>query len=153
MGRKLIVVIAGCAAVVATPSAALAQGAFTDYRQAAADQYPTQPPPGDTGSGSNQQGGDQQTGGAGGAPTPAGGVQNSHGNSGSGNNGSGVGPDRSSGGTPVAVPTGAVSPEKGSLPFTGSNLSGLVVLALALIAAGFLLAAVERATRRRRAPA
>jgi hypothetical protein len=39
---------------------------------------------------------------------------------------------------------------KGSLPFTGSDLSGLVVLALVLIAAGLFAGAAARATRRRR---
>jgi hypothetical protein len=139
MGRRVIAVIAGCAAVAAAPSAALAQSGFTDYRQAAADQYATQPPPG---------GGDQQVAGSSsGSARPAGAGHNSNGKT----NGSGTEPDTAAGTAPVAVPTHAVAPAKGSLPFTGSDLSGLVVLALALIAAGFLLAAVERATRRRRA--
>jgi hypothetical protein len=144
MGRRVIAVIAGCAAVAVAPSAALAQGGFTDYRQAAADQYPTQPPPSDSGSGDNQQ-----VAGSSGSPRPASGGHHSGGKT----NGSGTAPDTAAGTAPVAVPTHAVSPAKGSLPFTGSDLSGLVVLALALIAAGFLLAAVERATRRRRAAA
>jgi hypothetical protein len=145
MGRRVIAVIAGCTAVAVAPSAALAQGGFTDYRQAAADQYPTQPPPSDSASGDNQQ----VAGSSSGSPRPAGTGPNSAGKT----NGSGTEPDTASGTAPVAVPTGAVRPAKGSLPFTGSDLSGLVVLALALIAAGFLLAAVERATRRRRAAA
>jgi hypothetical protein len=154
MGRRVIAVLAGCAAVAVAPSAALAQGGFTDYRQAAADQYPTQPPQGDNGSGGNQQGGgDQQVGGSGGSPRPAGSGHHSGGNNAGKTNGSGTKPYTASGTAPVAVPTHAVAPAKGSLPFTGSDLSGLVVLALALIAAGFLLAAVERATRRRRAAA
>jgi hypothetical protein len=144
MGRNVIAVIAGCAALAVAPSAALAQGGFTDYRQAAADQYPTQPPPGNSGSGD-----DQQVAGSSGSPRPSGSGNHSGGDS----NGSGTEPDRASGAAPVAVPTHAERPAKGSLPFTGSDLSGLVVLALALIAAGFLLAAVERATRRRRAAA
>jgi hypothetical protein len=32
--------------MAAMPSVALAQNGFPDYRQAAADQYPQQPPPG-----------------------------------------------------------------------------------------------------------
>jgi hypothetical protein len=145
MGRRVIAVMAGCAAVAVAPSAALAQGGFTDYRQAAADQYPTQPPPGDTASGGDQQ----VAGSSSGSPRPAGAGDHNSGKT----NASGTAPDTASGTAPVAVPTHAVAPAKGSLPFTGSDLSGLVVLALALIAAGFLLAAVERATRRRRAAA
>jgi hypothetical protein len=157
VGGKYIVVLTGCAALAAAPSCALAQGGFTDYRQAAADQYPTQPPPANSGSGGRPGGaGNGQTGGSSGAPRPAHNPSaGHHGSSGhKPRNGSGVKSDTAAGGSqPVAVPTRPLHSAKGSLPFTGSDLSGLVVLALALIAAGFLLAGAERATRRRRAPA
>jgi hypothetical protein len=81
-------------------------------------------------------------------------VHHQHGNShrtGSKNGAAnGIAPAGAHGTAPVAVPTKPVPAAKGSLPFTGSDLSGLVVLALILIAAGFLLAAASRATRRRR---
>jgi hypothetical protein len=148
VGGRHIAVLISCAALAAVPSCALAQGAFPDYRQAAADQYPTQPPPANNGSGG-------QNGGSSGAPHPAHHPRPGHHGSGGHKpgNASGVKSDTAGGSEPVAVPTRPVHAAKGSLPFTGSDLSGLVVLALALIAAGFLLAGAERATRRRRAPA
>jgi hypothetical protein len=148
VGGKHIAVLIGCGALAAAPSCALAQGGFPDYRQAAADQYPTQPPPANNGSGG-------QTGGSSGAPRPVHKPPANHGSNGhhKPRPGSGVSPAGAYGAAPIAVPTRPVHSAKGSLPFTGSDLSGLVVLALALIAAGFLLAAFERATRRRRAPA
>jgi hypothetical protein len=130
------------------PACAIAQNGFPDYRQAAADQYPTQPPPGNSGSS--------------GPPSGQPGSSNAHngghnGSGGNGHRGRGSAGDQGAvlgtsarGGTPVAVQTGSVPAAKGSLPFTGSDLSGLVVLALTLIATGFLLAAAARATRRRR---
>jgi hypothetical protein len=156
VGGKYIVVLTGCAALAAAPSCALAQGGFTDYRQAAADQYPTQPPPANNGFGGRPgSAGNGQTGGSSGAPRPAHNPSSGHhGSSGhKPGDGSGVKSVSAAGSEPVAVPTRPVHSAKGSLPFTGSDLSGLVVLALALIAAGFLLAGAERATRRRRAPA
>lgn len=153
VGRTLIAVLAGSAALVAAP-AANAQNGFPDYRQATADQYPAQPPPSDSASGGDAS----QTGGSSGKPRP---VQASHGHhkvtpshrstgkNTNANAGAGAGAS-----TPVAVPAAPVPSSKGSLPFTGSDLSGLVVLALVLIATGLLLAAASRATRRRRrAPA
>jgi hypothetical protein len=148
-------VLAGCAAVAAAPASALAQNGFPDYRQAAADQYPAQPPPGNSGSGGNPSGnggGNEQTGGSSGNPRP---VHSSHGNGHKGGGtphrgANGIAPAGAQGTSPVAVPTKPVPAAKGSLPFTGSDLSGLVVLALILIAAGLFLAAAARATRRRR---
>ena len=149
MRRNVIAVIGGCAALVALAPAADAQNGFPDYRQATADQYPAQPPP----SGSNS-GGNEATGGSSGNPRP---VHKPHGHKGTGGkgtnhrgNGRGVSPAGAGGAAPVAVPTRPVPAATGSLPFTGSDLSGLVVLALVLIAAGLVLAAVARATRRRR---
>jgi hypothetical protein len=138
-------VLAGCAAVAAAPSGALAQNGFPDYRQAAADQYPAQPPPGNGGS-------NEQTGGSSRKPRP---VHASHvnGHKGGGTQhrgANGIAPAGAQGTSPVAVPTKPVPAAKGSLPFTGSDLSGLVVLALILIAAGLFLAAAARATRHRR---
>jgi hypothetical protein len=125
-------VLAGVAALAVAPLAH-AQNGFPDYRQAAADQYPTQPPPGTSGSGN------QPTSGSSGAPKTV----RTHGRK--------VGTRRrASGLAPVAVPSRPVPAAKGSLPFTGSDLSGLVVLALILIAAGLFTGAVARATRRRR---
>jgi hypothetical protein len=142
---RVIAVVLGCA-VMSGPSSALAQSGFPDFRQAAADQYPAQPPPAASGS----SGGESQTGGSSGNARP---VTTSHGHktTGHGHAGSGASaPSNPGGAAPVAVPTRPVPSSKGSLPFTGSDLSGLVVLALLLIAAGLFLAAVARATRRRR---
>ena len=131
--------LAGVTALAVAPLAH-AQNGFPDYRQAAADQYPAQPPPGNTGSGS------AQTGGSGGKPRPV-----HHGTTGAKQHrGGALSPSSTGGKSPVAVPTKPVPAAKGSLPFTGSNLSGLVVLALVLIAAGLFAGAVARATRRRR---
>jgi hypothetical protein len=145
-------VLAGVTALAVAPLAH-AQNGFPDYRQAAADQYPTQPPPGNTGSGSegtaSSGGGNEQTGGSSGKPRPV-----HHGTtSAKRHQGGAVSPSSIRGNAPVAVPTSPVPTAKGSLPFTGSDLSGLVVLALVLIAAGLFVGAVARATRRRRAPA
>jgi hypothetical protein len=148
VGGTFIAVLAGSAALVVAPVAS-AQNGFPDYRQAAADQYPAQPPPSDSSSG----GGESQTGGSSGTARPA---QTAHGHTTSpsrhttgkntnANAGAGAGNV-----TPVAVPTKPVPGTKGSLPFTGSDVSGLIVLALVLIATGLLLAAASRATRRRR---
>jgi hypothetical protein len=143
-------VLAGVTALAVAPLAH-AQNGFPDYRQAAADQYPAQPPPGNTGSGSEGTsssggGGIEQTGGSSGKPRPV-----HHGTTGAKRHqGGAVSPSSTGGNAPVAVPTSPVPAAKGSLPFTGSDLSGLVVLALILIATGFLLAAAARATRRRR---
>ena len=143
---------AGCAALAAAPSCALAQNGFPDYRQAAADQYPAQPPPGDTGSvgnpSGNNGGGNQQTGGSSGHPRPVHQPKPSRG--GGRHNQGAVLPSKTGAHAPVAVPSRPVPAAKGSLPFTGSDLSGLVVLALILIAAGLLTGALARATRRRR---
>jgi hypothetical protein len=136
--------------MAAMPSVALAQNGFPDYRQAAADQYPQQPPPGN----SNGQG--QGTGGSSGNPkpvhNPGGQGHHHHTTSPSSKKSAGNGAVLGASGTaaPVAVPTRPVPAAKGSLPFTGSDLSGLVILALALIAAGLFAGAAARATRRRR---
>jgi hypothetical protein len=143
-------VLAGVTALAVAPLAH-AQNGFPDYRQAAADQYPTQPPPGNSGSGSEGTSspsgeGNEQTGGSSGKPRPVHpgttGAKQHHGGS--------AAPSSTRGNAPVAVPTRPVPAAKGSLPFTGSDLSGLVVLALVLIAAGLFVGAVARATRRRR---
>jgi hypothetical protein len=136
--------------MAAMPSIALAQNGFPDYRQAAADQYPQQPPPGNSGS----------SGPPSGQPGPGNGHNGGHNGNGhhrhttagsknAARNGV-LGTSTSGGTTPVAVPTRPVPAAKGSLPFTGSDLSGLVILALALIAAGLFAGAAARATRRRR---
>jgi hypothetical protein len=137
-------VLAGVTALAVAPLAH-AQNGVPDYRQAAADQYPTQPPPGNSGS----------SGPPSGQPGSSNGHNGGHNGMGGGHHGrpSGdkiavLGAHR--GTAPVAVPTRPVPAAKGSLPFTGSDLSGLVVLALVLIAAGLFVGAVARATRRRR---
>jgi hypothetical protein len=150
---RLIVVLAGTAALAVAPSCALAQGAFPDYRQAAADQYPQQPPPGNSGSSGPPSGQPGSTNGHNGGHNGSGGNgRNRKGTAGSRRrNGHAVlGTSVSGGRAPVAVPTRPVPAAKGSLPFTGSDLSGLVVLALLLIAAGLFAGALSRATRRRR---
>jgi hypothetical protein len=134
-------VLAGVAALAVTP-VAHAQNGFPDFRQAAADQYPQQPPPGTSGSGSGPS--SSSTSGSSGRPKPV------------RTQGHKVpkrrakAPSTAGGRAPVAVPTRPVPAAKGSLPFTGSDLSGLIVLALILIAAGLFTGAVARATRRRR---
>jgi hypothetical protein len=140
--------------MAAMPSVALAQNGFPDYRQAAADQYPQQPPPGN--SNGQGQGQGQGTGGSSGNPRPVhnpGGQGHHHHHTSSGpkkSAGNGAVLGASGTAAPVAVPTRPVPAAKGSLPFTGSDLSGLVILALALIAAGLFAGAAARATRRRR---
>jgi hypothetical protein len=135
-------------ALAVAPSCALAQNGFPDYRQAAADQYPAQPPPGNSGSSgppSGQPGSSNaHNGGNGHHGHASPGTQHSSGR------GEVLGTSKSGGAAPVAVPTKPVPAAKGSLPFTGSDLSGLVVLALILIAAGLFAGALARATRRRR---
>jgi hypothetical protein len=152
---RLIAVLAGTAALVAAPPCALAQNGFPDYRQAAADQYPQQPPPGNAGSSGPPSGQPGASNGHNGGHTGSGGNSAGHGHHGAGkqgaaNHGAVLGSSESSGTAPVAVPTRPVPAATGSLPFTGSDLSGLVVLALALIAAGLFAGAAARATRRRR---
>jgi hypothetical protein len=139
------------------PSVALAQNGFPDYRQAASDQYPQQPPPGNSGSSgppSGQPGSSngQGTGGSSGNPKPVHNPGGHHHPTSGSNKSAGNGAVLGASGTaaPVAVPTRPVPAAKGSLPFTGSDLSGLVILALALIAAGLFAGAAARATRRRR---
>ena len=133
--------LAGVAALAVTPLA-YADNGFPDFRQAAADQYPQQPPPGTSGSGSGPS--SSSTSGSSGRPKPV--RTQGH-----------KFPERraktpsSAGGSaPVVVPTQPAPAATGSLPFTGSDLSGLVVLALVLIAAGLFTGAIARATRRRR---
>jgi hypothetical protein len=149
---RLIAVLAGTAALVAAPPCALAQNGFPDYRQAAADQYPQQPPPGNSGSSgppSGQPGaGNGHNGGHNGSGGNAG--HQGHGGSGSHNHGGVLGSSSHGSRAPVAVPARPVPAATGSLPFTGSDLSGLVVLALVLIAAGLFAGAGARATRRQR---
>ena len=134
--------LAGVAALAVTPLA-YADNGFPDFRQAAADQYPQQPPPGTSGSGSGPS--SSSTSGSSGRPKPV--RTQGH----KFPKRLAKAPSSSAGGrVPVAVPASPVPPAKGSLPFTGSDLSGLVVLALILIAAGLFAGAVARATRRRR---
>jgi hypothetical protein len=137
-------VLAGVTALAVAPLAHAQNGsaAFPDFRQAAADQYPAQPPPSTSGSGGNEA-----TGGSSGKPRP---VHHGTGGSGAVHHHHGGAVSGAGSGAPVAVPTKPVPAAKGSLPFTGSDLSGLVVLALVLIAAGLFAGAVARATRRRR---
>jgi hypothetical protein len=146
-------VLAGTAALVAAPPCALAQNGFPDYRQAAADQYPQQPPPGNSGSSGPPSGQPGPGNGHNGGHNGHGSSSGHHGHKGtsstkhgSANGGGVLGSSTAS----VAVPTRPVPAAKGSLPFTGSDLSGLVVLALVLIAAGLFAGAAARATRRRR---
>jgi hypothetical protein len=141
-------VLAGTAALTVGTSAAVAQNGFPDFRQAAADQYPQQPPPGNSGSSGPPSGQPGPSNGHNGGHNGSGGHQG-HGKPGSGARNAVLGAS-ASGRAPVAVPAKPVPAAKGSLPFTGSDLSGLVVLALVLIAAGLFVGAVARATRHRR---
>ena len=134
--------LAGVAALAVTPLA-YADNGFPDFRQAAADQYPQQPPPGTSGSGSGPS--SSSTSGSSGRPKPV--RTQGH----KFPKRLAKAPSSSAGGSaPVVVPTQPAPAATGSLPFTGSDLSGLVVLALALIAAGLFTGAIARATRRRR---
>jgi hypothetical protein len=137
---RVIAVLAGVAALAVAP-VAHAQSAFPDYRQAAADQYPQQPPPSTSGSGGGPS---SSTSGSSGRPKPV----KTHGHKLTRHNSKP--PANAGGSAPVAVPTTPVPAATGALPFTGSDLSGLVVLALILIASGLFVGAVARATRRRR---
>jgi hypothetical protein len=139
-------VLAGVTALAVAPLAH-AQNGFPDYRQAAADQYPTQPPPGNSGSSGPPSG---QPGSSNGHNGGHNGVGGGHHGRPSGDQIAVRGAAARRGNAPVAVPTRPVPAAKGSLPFTGSDLSGLVALALVLIAAGLFVGAVARATRRRR---
>ena len=133
--------LAGVAALAVTPLA-YADNGFPDFRQAAADQYPQQPPPGTSGSGSGPS--SSSTSGSSGRPKPVrtqGHKFTRH---------TSKTPSTAGGSAPVAVPKQPAPAATGSLPFTGSDLSGLVVLALILIAAGLFTGAVARAARRRR---
>lgn len=133
--------LAGVAALAVTPLAYAGNG-FPDFRQAAADQYPQQPPPGTSGSGGGPS--SSSTSGSSGRPKPV----RTHGHKFP--KPRAKAPSTAGGNAPVAVPAQPVPAAKGSLPFTGSDLSGLIVLALILIAAGLFTGAVARATRRRR---
>jgi hypothetical protein len=128
---RIIAALAGVSALAVAPPAH-AQNGFPEYRQAVADQYPTQPP--------------AATGGSSGSARPVRttGTHRTHRTQRTQHSG-GAGTTAS-----VTVRTRSMPAAKGSLPFTGSDLSGLVVLALILIAAGLFTGAVARATRRRR---
>jgi hypothetical protein len=153
MRGNVVAVMAGCSALLAPAPVALARNGFPDYRQAAADQYPAQPPPATTGSGSAAPGGSASpTSGSSGRPRP---VHAANGSRPAATRRRTAGATTPSGASaPVEVAGGRLPAATGSLPFTGSDLSGLVELALVLLATGLLLGAAARATRRRRrAPA
>jgi hypothetical protein len=130
-------VAATCAAL---PSAAGADSPFPTYRQAAADQYgapPSQQPVGAQG-GPGTRPGRGSTGPRKRSPGPRtrSRVAGSHATS------------------PVRVaPDGATARDlpRGSLPFTGSDLTVPVLVALGLLTTGALCAAAARTARRRRA--
>jgi hypothetical protein len=145
--RVFITTIFAAIAVTAIPSAALAQDGFTDYRQAAVDQYgaPSQNPGNGT-SGSSAGGNPPSN-----ANPDAPGGQN-NGNNGNGNANGRPEPEVLGAGNtePVAVarPTEAATVERGTLPFTGGSLGVIALIGLTLLAAGLLLAAATRARRR-----
>lgn len=149
-----------CAAVLLVPSAqALAAGGFTDYRQAAADQYgsSSQNPPAPDSAPTSGSATGRPTGAikavhqSGGTKHPSGGADHGAGQNGAGGGASptvlGAG-DRN----PVLVTANPSPPREspsGTLPFTGGALGILVLIALALLATGLLVAAVLRVSRRR----
>lgn len=176
MRRKLLIITLALAAGF-VPAVAVAQAPFSSYRQAACNQYPdfracqptgtTATPPPDsgqapaTGSGTPSvsappattedpdpgAGNAPDTGsGDGGDDDPVSGSGNNPGdNPGSGNAGAG------GSGNPIRVAPSAddsaTREVDGGLPFTGSDLTPLVLLALALVSGGLFLRAAERKYR------
>lgn len=176
MKRRLPLVIAGMLSIAA-PTAALAQNGtgFSDYRSAAQRQYgggggtttppPTTPapaaavapatatgtpPPPTTTTAADEPGSGREPGGGTGNGTddnPA--------------NGSGVNPDDANGNAPggagnrpvsVAPSTATLHNAKGGLPFTGSDVTPVVLIALMLLSAGLFFRVAERRFRGRSAP-
>lgn len=137
------------------PAVAGAQTGFTDYRQAAGDQYgnpPGNPPPNNPPSNpppNNPPGGGVSPGNSGNTPRP----NNNPPSGGARPDTAGRDPDLTLLGArdvqPLAVsaPSSTVTLKRGELPFTGGSLGTLVLIGLALLAAGFLLAAIGRARR------
>jgi hypothetical protein len=119
------------------PASAVAQGPFPTYRQAAADQYgsPSQQPSEQPVGGQSGPGRRPATGSSGGGALPA----------------SQTGGSRPANPVRVAPESATGELARGSLPFTGRDLTLVVLLAVGLLAAGALCAAAARATRRRRA--
>jgi hypothetical protein len=70
-----------------------------------------------------------------------------------GGSGEGNAPNAGGGNAPVKVTPAVKAKAKGTLPFTGRDLTIFVLIALALILAGTLLAIAERKTRNRRSSA
>jgi hypothetical protein len=171
-GRHLVVALVALA-LGALPAYAQSVSPFRDYRDAAADQYSVTPttttttttttgnngpsgtgtstPVGPAGSVTPQSEGTPTTGTTTTATTP----DNTASGSGPGANeppsGEGNAPSSGAGKNPVKVtPAKKAANAKGTLPFTGSDLTIFVLIALALILAGTLLAIAERKTRARR---
>jgi hypothetical protein len=144
MRRSIVLSAAVATALVALPAAAGAQGAFPIYRQAATDQYGG--PPG-------------KSPGEPGQPGPPPGRPPGHGKPGhdgrprTSTEGEVLG-NRSASAAPVRVESATATATRdlprGSLPFTGGDLTIVVLLAAGLLAAGALGAAAARAARRRR---
>lgn len=180
MTRRLPLIIAWML-FIAAPTAAHAQGlvgGFSDYRSATARAYPgdgggggtttpptttpapaaavapatatgTPPPPATT-TAADEPGSGREPGGGTGNGTddnPA--------------NGSGVNPDDANGNAPggagnrpvsVAPSTATLHNAKGGLPFTGSDVTPVVLIALMLLSAGLFFRVAERRFRGRSAP-
>jgi hypothetical protein len=138
--KRAIVLAAALAALVVLPATVSAQGAFPTYRQAAADQYGGPPgrPPGRSGDHGPPPGRPPGKG------QPRGAEAEGE-----------VLADRAAGGAPIRVAGAGASATRdlprGSLPFTGGDLTVVVLAAAGLLAAGALAAAAARVARRRRA--
>jgi len=140
MRRTILLAAAMAFAGAALPAAASADSPFPTYRQAAADQYgsPSQPsPPVGGQGGQGHRPGNPGNGGQGHPPRHPAGSQVA------GNSGRGA--------VRVSPSTESRALPRGALPFTGTDLTLPVLIALALLSAGALCAAAARATRRRRA--
>lgn len=167
--RTLLSALIATVAVAAVPAVAGAQSGFTDYRQAAGHQYdnpPGNPPPNNTPGNppsnpppNNPPGGGVSPGNSGNTPRP----NRNFGNTPRPNNNPPSGGARpgTAGRDPglsllgardvqplaVSAPSSTITLKRGTLPFTGGALGTLVLVGLALLAAGFLLAAISRARR------
>ena len=147
-----VAAVAAALACLVLPGAAVAQNGFTDFRQAAQDQYGgpggggTNPGGGGNPGGGNPGGGNPGGGKPGGKPKGGGREQSRPSSRRRGVGAAGRRDRRESGsGLPLEDSRG------GSLPFTGLDLTLLVLIGALLVVAGCLAALAERRLRGRAA--